>query len=89
MYNCTVLGVVAELERSLILEHVWAGLGNVRANGKRLGRAEVALDAERIGHLRAQGRSTREIAEELGHSYSLVHKTLANGESRRVANAAD
>jgi hypothetical protein len=89
VYKCTVLGAVAELERSLILERVRAGLGNARANGKRLGRPEVALDAERIGQLRAQGRSTRQIAEQLGHSRSLVHKTLANGESRRVANAAD
>ena len=89
MYNCTVLGAVAELERSLILERVREGLRNARAKGKRLGRPEVALDAERIGRLRAQGRSTREIPKELGHSRSLVHKTLANSESRHVANAAD
>ena len=34
----TVLGAVAELERSLIVERVKAGLGNARAKGKRLGR---------------------------------------------------
>ena len=36
----TVLGAVAELERSLIAERVKAGLRNARAKGKRLGRPE-------------------------------------------------
>jgi len=34
----TVLGAVAELERSLIVERVKAGLRNAKAKGKRLGR---------------------------------------------------
>jgi len=84
----TVLGAVAELERSLIVERVRAGLRNARAKGKRLGRPRVTVDAARIARLRAQGRSIREIADELGYSRSLVHKTLANAECRRVANAA-
>ena len=83
----TVLGAVAELERSLIVERVRAGLRNARAKGKKLGRPRVALDAARIARLRSQGRSIREIADDLGYSRSLVHKTLENGESGRVANA--
>ena len=84
----TVLGAVAELERSLIVERVRAGLRNARAKGKTLGRPRASVDAARIGRLRAQGRSIREIADELGYSRSLVHKTLANRESGRVAIAA-
>jgi DNA invertase Pin-like site-specific DNA recombinase len=84
----TVLGAVAELERSLIVERVRAGLRNARAKGKRLGRPPVFVDAAGIARLHAQGRSIREIADELGYSRSLVHKTLANGESRRVATTA-
>src|SRR5215472_7076894 len=84
----TVLGAVAELERSLIGERVRAGLRNARAKGKRLGRPRVTVDAARIGRLRTQGRSVREIAGELGYSRSLVHKTLANGRAFRVVNAA-
>jgi DNA invertase Pin-like site-specific DNA recombinase len=83
----TVLGAMAELERSLIVERVRAGLRNARAKGKRLGRPRVVVDAARIARLHSQGRSIREIADELGCSRSLVHKTLANGESRRVAIA--
>src|SRR2546422_469964 len=44
----TVLGAVAELERSLIVERVKAGLRNARAKGKRLGRPRKVLDAKRI-----------------------------------------
>src|SRR5271155_2522708 len=64
----TVLGAVAELERSLIAERVRAGLRNARAKGKRLGRPRVAVDATRIASLRAAGRSWREITAEMGIS---------------------
>ncbi len=62
----TVLGAVAELERSLIAERVKAGLRNRRAKGKRLGRPRAAVDAPRITALRARGRSWREITAETG-----------------------
>jgi DNA invertase Pin-like site-specific DNA recombinase len=58
----TVLGAVAELERSLIVERVKAGLRNARAKGKRLGRPRKMVDVARVGSLRAQGRSWRKIA---------------------------
>jgi len=85
----TVLGAVAELERSLIAERVRAGLRNAVAKGKKLGRPRTKLDGARIGRLRAQGRSIREIAGELGCSAGLVHKTLANRRPTRVANSTD
>jgi len=85
----TVLGAVAELERSLIVERVRAGLRNARVKGKKLGRPSIAVDAARIARLRVQGLTVRQIAAELGHSRSLVHKTLANRAPCRVANAAD
>jgi DNA invertase Pin-like site-specific DNA recombinase len=64
----TVLGAVAELERSLIAERVKAGLRNARAKGKRLGRPRVIVDAARIANLRAHGRSWREITPEMAVS---------------------
>jgi DNA invertase Pin-like site-specific DNA recombinase len=74
----TVLGAVAELERSLIAERVRAGLRNARAKGKRLGRPPVCVDTSRVAQLRGEGWSIREIAAALGVSRSLVHKTLSN-----------
>jgi DNA invertase Pin-like site-specific DNA recombinase len=73
-----IIGAMAEFERALIQERVRAGLRNARAKGRKLGRPRVPVDTVKIGTLRSQGRSVREIAEELGYSRSLVHKTLAN-----------
>ncbi len=71
----TVLGAVAELERSLIAERVRAGLRNARAKGTRLGRPRLVADRSQMARLRAQGRSLREIATKLGCSPGFVHKT--------------
>jgi DNA invertase Pin-like site-specific DNA recombinase len=73
----TVLGAVAELERSLIAERVKAGLRNARAKGKRLGRPRVVVDAARIANLRAQGRSWREITMETGTSKGTAQRAIA------------
>ena len=53
----TVLGAVAELERSLIAERVRAGLRNAKAKGKKLGRPVREVDARRVGRLRATSHS--------------------------------
>jgi DNA invertase Pin-like site-specific DNA recombinase len=82
-------GAFAEFERDCIRERVKAGLRNARAKGKILGRPRVAVDASRIGMLRTQGRTVREIASELGYSRGLVHKTLTKSQSLSIANAAD
>jgi DNA invertase Pin-like site-specific DNA recombinase len=83
----TVLGAVAELERSLIAERVRAGLRNARAKGKTLGRPRVAVDAARISRLRAQGLSWAKVAAQLGvgegTAYRLAHASATN----QVGNA--
>ncbi len=71
----TVLGAVAELERSLIAERVKAGLRNARAKGKRLGRPRVAVDRSKVARLRASGASWRAISRELGASVGAVYAT--------------
>jgi DNA invertase Pin-like site-specific DNA recombinase len=62
----TVLGAVAELERSLIVERVRAGLRNAVAKGKKLGRPRKVPDVREIKRLRAQGASWRSIGKKLG-----------------------
>ena len=64
----TVLGAVAELERSLIVERVRAGLRNARAKGKRLGRPRKLTSPAAINTLRSQGASWRAIGMALGVS---------------------
>jgi DNA invertase Pin-like site-specific DNA recombinase len=74
----TVLGAVAELERSLIVERVRAGLRNAKAKGKSLGRPRISVDAARIASLRLQGLSWASIRNQLG---------LGEGTVRRAASA--
>ena len=84
----TVLGAVAELERSLIAERVRAGLRNARAKGKRLGRPRVAVDAARIAALRASDASWPQIARMLdisvGTAFAAFQK-LSKTHSAEVA----
>ena len=79
----TVLGAVAELERSLIAERVRAGLRNARAKGKRLGRPRVVVDAGRVAELRANGASWPNIAKQLGVSVGTVWRA-----SQRLSNTS-
>jgi DNA invertase Pin-like site-specific DNA recombinase len=68
----TVLGAVAELERSLIAERVRAGLRNARAKGKRLGRPSAEVSTSQICQLLAMGRSMEQIGKALGVSAATV-----------------
>jgi len=77
----TVLGAVAELERSLIVERVKAGLRNARAKGKRLGRPSKNIDATTVAALRSQGASWRAISEKLGVGVGTLYR-VAQGCSK-------
>ncbi len=74
----TVLGAVAELERSLIAERVRAGLRNARAKGKKLGRPRKAVDRPRIATLRRSGASWAMVCQELGVSKGTAQRALSS-----------
>jgi len=79
----TVLGAVAELERSLIVERVKAGLRNAKAKGKRLGRPRRIVDAHRVASLRAQGLGWKRIAGELGIGVGTLYRFAGDGSKIR------
>jgi len=79
----TVLGAVAELERSLIAERVRAGLRNARAKGKRLGRPRRVVDASRIASLRAAGLGWRKISQELRVGVGTLYRLAGDGSKIR------
>jgi len=75
----TVLGAVAELERSLIVERVRMGLDNARRKGKRLGRPPLrdlsATDIEGVKGDRSTGKFTlRQLAAKYGTSTWTVQR---------------
>ncbi len=72
----TVLGAVAELERSLIAERVRAGLRNARAKGKTLGRPRRRVDRAQVARLRASGQSWNKISKALGISRGTAERAV-------------
>jgi DNA invertase Pin-like site-specific DNA recombinase len=78
----TVLGAVAELERSLIVERVKAGLRNARAKGKRLGRPKKIVDVQQVAVLREQGLGWKKVAKLLSCGVSTVLRAAQEGPPR-------
>ena len=72
----TVLGAVAELERSLIAERVRAGLRNAKAKGKRLGRPRRTISRSEIEALRETGASWKAIADHLQVGVGTVYAAM-------------
>jgi DNA invertase Pin-like site-specific DNA recombinase len=73
-----IFASIAEFERDLIRERVRSGIANRKAKGLRTGRKPVKIDLDRLRYLHAAGQTIRQIAQALGHSRSLVHKTIKN-----------
>jgi DNA invertase Pin-like site-specific DNA recombinase len=63
-----IIGAIAELERSLIVERVRAGMRRARLEGRHIGRNPLELDHAGIQRDRGQGQSLRQIAK--GHRIS-------------------
>jgi len=73
----TIIGAIAELERSLIVERVKAGLKAAKARGKRVGRPKTHFDSTAALQLKSDGFKMREIAARLGASKSTVARYLS------------
>ena len=72
-----VFSSLAEFERSLISERVRNGMEKARKRGQRIGRPSLEVDMARMGSLRSQGLSLRQIAVEVGISKSAVGQRLS------------
>jgi len=68
----TVLGAVAELERSLIAERVRAGIRHAQSKGKKLGRPRAEVATSQVRELLSQGRSMADVGAQLGVSTATV-----------------
>jgi len=71
-----IIGAIAELERSLIVERVRAGMRRARLDGQRIGRAPLVLDSAAIQQDRQRGLSIRQIAREHSVSTATVQRVL-------------
>ncbi len=72
----TLAAMFAELERSILIERVRAGMARAKAEGKHIGRPVRKVDLEELGRLRNQGLSIRQIARRVAVPSSTVAKRL-------------
>jgi DNA invertase Pin-like site-specific DNA recombinase len=70
------IGVIAELERNLIIERVRAGMRRARLEGRPIGRPALALDREAIVRDHQHGMSLGQIARDHRISRATVHRVV-------------
>ena len=58
----TIIGAIAELERSLIVERVKAGMRRAKLEGRRIGRAPLIINREQVVVDRRSGMSLTQVA---------------------------
>lgn len=79
----TILGAVAEFERSLMLERQREGIAKAKAERRYKGRAPTARrQLAQMQELKAAGLGATEIARRLGVNRSSVYRLLATGVAR-------
>ena len=72
-----IIGAIAELERSLIVERVRSGMRRARLEGRQIGRKPLELDRDAIRRDRQHGQSLGQIAKAHRISRTTVHRVLS------------
>jgi DNA invertase Pin-like site-specific DNA recombinase len=84
----TMVGSIAELERSLIVERIKAGMRRARLEGQRLGRAPLDIDRDALVRDRLSGMSLTETAKQYRVSRATVVRLVREAAQNRAIAAA-
>jgi DNA invertase Pin-like site-specific DNA recombinase len=84
----TLVGSIAELERSLIVERIKAGMRRARMEGQRLGRAPLDIDHDALVRDRLAGMSLTNAAKKYGVSRASVVRFVREAQQRQAIVAA-
>ena len=71
-----IIGAIAELERSLIVERVRAGMRRAKLDGQRIGRPPVALDRAAVLRDRQRGQSLGQLARNYQVSRATIYRAV-------------
>ena len=82
-----IIGAIAELERSLIVERVRAGMRRARLEGQHIGRPSLDLDRQAIFTDRQGGQSLGQLAKTYLVSRATVHRVLREHISTKQEHA--
>jgi len=83
----TMVGSIAELERSLIVERIKAGMRRARMEGQRLGRAPLDIDRNALVRDRLAGMSLTSVAKKYGVSRASVVRFVREANTHRSVAA--
>src|ERR1700675_951332 len=83
----TMIGSIAELERSLIVERIRAGMRRAKMEGQRLGRAPLNVDRAAIVRDRLSGMSLTQVAKRYRVSRATVVRLVREAKQKMVAAA--
>jgi len=84
----TMVGSIAELEKSLIVEHIRAGMRRAKMVGQRLGRAPLNVDRAAIVRDRLSGMSLTKVAKRHGVSRATVVRLVREAKQQEIVAAA-
>jgi len=84
----TLVGSIAELERSLIVERIKAGMRRARMEGQKLGRAPLNIDHDALVRDRLAGMSLTSVAKKYGVSRASVVRFVREAQQRHAVAAA-
>ena len=86
-----IISAIAELERSLIVERVRAGMRRAKLEGRRIGRTPLDIDHGALVYDRLSGMSLTVVAKKYGLSRAsvvrFVRESQARLESKRLAGS--
>ena len=82
-----IVSAVAELERSLIVERVRAGMRRAKLDGRRIGRVPLDVDHAALVRDRLTGMSLTRVANKYGLSRASVVRFVHQDRSRREASS--
>jgi DNA invertase Pin-like site-specific DNA recombinase len=71
-----IIGAIAELERSLIVERVRAGMRRAKLDGQRIGRPPVDLDRAAVLRDRQRGQSLGQLARNYQVSRATIYRAV-------------
>ena len=80
-----IVGAIAELERSLIIERVRAGMRRAKQEGRHVGRIPLDLDRASILRHRAHGQSLSQMAKTFQVSRATISRVLKQERQGAIA----
>jgi DNA invertase Pin-like site-specific DNA recombinase len=83
----TLLGSIAELERSLIVERIKAGMRRAKIEGRRLGRAPLSVDRHALVRDRLAGMSLTEVSAKYRISRASAVRVVRDSKQRQLVAA--